>query len=601
MSPTAELERTCSPYSDVIALWSSSRLFVADAALALLDENQRTSRAQVGFAIEEYLDRLRAGTAPPVAEFASHFPDVELELREVLPHAAVLACPGCCEWPREGEAHHGFVLERMIGEGRFSKVFRAHETAVADRPVVVKVTTSAFAEIPLLAGLRHRAITQIHSVAQDEDKGLTFIAMPWQGPHTLLDWIGAKRSLTASDRSPTPFGMLDRRDFAMRSLRMLLELADGLEFAHRQGVVHGDFKPQNVLVAEDSHALLLDFNGARLVGRDGLAVYTLPFAAPELLEAVLGSSTDEFCVNEATDAFAFAMTAMELLQSDSPASDLSRLTVAECLEQMNSERHRARLTLDLLPRRARGELKVVLQHCLNAAQTQRLHSFADIGRALRNTLNRMERDQDLPPWRRWAFLLAVAVVLGAAITFWPGQPAVPPVPVPPAALPAALLAQNSWVVWNRRALEQRQYGQWEAANAAFDEALVSSPNNPVVIVNKLILELSRAHADAGYLPRVDTVELLLSLNVPIGYAPFMDAALLLNIRAIRSGENIDENLELHRTTSELIQRALDLGASRKDFDDRILHLKRTVPAFEEGRSRAGDAPRGKKLELDLRP
>src|SRR5262249_54623238 len=162
---------------------------------------------------------------------------------------------------------------------------------------------------------------QIHSAPRDAASGLTYIVMPYLGTRTLFDWIVAKNEVDRRDRRSTPFGDLNRQDFVGRSLEMLSDVADGMTYAHRQGVVHGDIKPQNVLVTDDGNAVLLDFNGARIEGRDGLAVYTLPFTAPELLEAVTSSAPEQFILTQATDAYAFGMTIMETLQRRTAAAN----------------------------------------------------------------------------------------------------------------------------------------------------------------------------------------------------------------------------------------------------------------------------------------
>ena len=71
-----------------------------------------------------------------------------------------------------------------------------------------------------------------------------------------------------------------------------------LEFAHRNGIVHGDLKPGNVLVTENGDVKIIDFGIARLMTRSQAghgddrpsAALTPPYASPEMLTHRPGSS-----------------------------------------------------------------------------------------------------------------------------------------------------------------------------------------------------------------------------------------------------------------------------------------------------------------------
>jgi serine/threonine protein kinase len=68
-----------------------------------------------------------------------------------------------------------------------------------------------------------------------------------------------------------------------RAVRIIAGIAEALDFAHAHGVVHGDVKPSNFLLAEDDHALLTDF-GSRPFAADGVVLTSAAYASPEMLQ-----------------------------------------------------------------------------------------------------------------------------------------------------------------------------------------------------------------------------------------------------------------------------------------------------------------------------
>jgi serine/threonine-protein kinase len=119
------------------------------------------------------------------------------------------------------------------------------------------------------AGLDHDHIVAVYEAGQSE-YGL-FLAMRLiPGPtlkHLILD------------------GLLDPR----RSVRILAQVANALDAAHREGLIHRDIKPQNILIGERDHAYLADFglikapDEARLTGT-GQFIGTIDYVAPEQIQ-----------------------------------------------------------------------------------------------------------------------------------------------------------------------------------------------------------------------------------------------------------------------------------------------------------------------------
>ena len=108
-----------------------------------------------------------------------------------------------------------------------------------------------------------------------------------------------------------------------RAARMFAEVAQGLEYAHRQGLIHRDLKPSNIMVMPDDHAKVLDLGLALIqgeseaersvVGGQGYVVGTLDYIAPEQAE-------DPLNVDARSDIYSLGCTLYYALTGSAPFS-----------------------------------------------------------------------------------------------------------------------------------------------------------------------------------------------------------------------------------------------------------------------------------------
>jgi len=171
-----------------------------------------------------------------------------------------------------------YAVESEIGRGGMATVFLA-EDLKHRRQVAIKVLHPELAaslgperflrEIEIAAGLNHPHILPLFD--SGEAAGLLFYVMPYVEGESLQERLESE--------GPLPIG---------DALKIAGEVADGLDYAHRQGVIHRDIKPGNVLLSE-GHALIADFGVARAMGVAssgdatviGLAVGTAKYMSPE--------------------------------------------------------------------------------------------------------------------------------------------------------------------------------------------------------------------------------------------------------------------------------------------------------------------------------
>jgi eukaryotic-like serine/threonine-protein kinase len=147
-----------------------------------------------------------------------------------------------------------YALERLLGQGGFAWAFVGREPD--GTPVAIKVLKPRYAGDPQFesrfrnesetaAKLEHPHIIRIRAVAKSGEH--VYFAMD-----LCADSLGARIARE---------GPLPEEDI----LRLARDIAAALEFAHQQGVIHRDLKPDNVLIRSDGAAVLTDFGIARAV------------------------------------------------------------------------------------------------------------------------------------------------------------------------------------------------------------------------------------------------------------------------------------------------------------------------------------------------
>lgn len=272
--------------------WCGGERTPVEEFLATRPELHERPEAAVELIYEEYCLRHAAGEEGVEQDLLRRFPQWEGPLRVMLDcHRRLLrAEPDEPRYPAAGDRVGDFLLETELGHGARGRVFLATQTALADRPVVLKITPLDGREHLSLARLQHTHIVPLYAVSDDTDRGIRILCMPYFGRATLASLLELLKDTPPHDRTGRHvveaidrLSRTDEKDMetgnapAEAAARQMLEhvsfvqamcwiaacLADALQFAHERGVVHLDLKPSNVLLGSDGQPMLLDFHLAR--------------------------------------------------------------------------------------------------------------------------------------------------------------------------------------------------------------------------------------------------------------------------------------------------------------------------------------------------
>jgi eukaryotic-like serine/threonine-protein kinase len=155
-----------------------------------------------------------------------------------------------------------YEIEGVIGEGAAAVVYRAHDPKI-DRTIAIKVLKQD-------KGLDAEYLTRF----QREAKSAGAISHPNIVTIYDLGHVGAQPYIAMEFVKARPLDSILAAEgsFSLKqTVRIGIQMAEALDYAHRQGVIHRDIKPANILVLEDGETVkLTDFGVAHLPGRDEL-------------------------------------------------------------------------------------------------------------------------------------------------------------------------------------------------------------------------------------------------------------------------------------------------------------------------------------------
>lgn len=326
--------------------------------------------------VEEYLEAMRRGDAPALAEYVAAHPEcsrelldlleglVDMEALSVSTHSS--AAVAAARYP---ESLGGYRLLERIGSGGMGTVFRALQESL-NREVAVKILSPAWNaderhceafenESRVIAGLHHTNIVEVFGAGQEGD--YRYYVM------SLVQGQGVSPTCIRNAYPGVPY--------ESAVARVGLQAAQALAYAHSCGVLHRDVKPGNLLLDADGVLRVGDFGLATVLNNGETAPLvtqshdgTLRYMAPERLM----KGENSF----AGDQYSLGVTLYELL-SNRPAfreSEPGKLIHRICSEPLRALR-------------GEGELGAIINKSISFDPADRYPSMADMVADLKRYLN----------------------------------------------------------------------------------------------------------------------------------------------------------------------------------------------------------------------
>jgi serine/threonine-protein kinase len=253
---------------------------------------------------------------------------------------------------------HYKILEKL-GEGGMGVVYLAEDTKLK-REVAIKFLPHYISsneeerkrfeiEAQAAAALNHSNIATIHAIGEADDE--IFIVMEYINGMELKDKIKS---------GPIP---------ASEAINISLQIAEGLEAAHKKGIVHRDIKSQNIMITKDGKVKIMDFGLAKIgkgaqVTKIGSTVGTAAYMSPEQAK---GEDLDH-----QTDIWSFGVVLYEMLTGQLPFKrDYEQAVMFAIVNEQPKPVHKYRDDIS-------SELDHILNRALEKDPEDRYQSVADM-------------------------------------------------------------------------------------------------------------------------------------------------------------------------------------------------------------------------------
>jgi len=306
-----------------------------------------------------------------------------------------------------------YAVEREIGVGGMATVYLATDLK-HERQVAVKVLNPELAqslgadrflrEIKTAANLTHPHILPLFD--SGEADGFLFYVMPYMKGEPLGARITKEKQLPVED-----------------AVQITREIADALAYAHREGVIHRDVKPANIML-EEGHAILADFGVAQAVDeakderltRTGTSLGTPAYMSPE-------QASGERDLDGRSDQYALGCVLYEMLAGHPPFTGAQvEAVVRQHLTQEPPSVTQARPAVNEKVRR-------VINRALSKSPADRFRTTGEMAAALALTTNHVQTRSKGAPTPVWMGLGvgALVAIVGGYFAFSGGseEPAVP--------------------------------------------------------------------------------------------------------------------------------------------------------------------------------
>lgn len=200
-----------------------------------------------------------------------------------------------------------YVISEKLGQGGMATVYKAHHERL-DRYVAIKVLHPAFKdnddflkrftrEAQVVAKLEHPNIVPVYDFAEHD--GYPYLVMRYVEGETLKDTLNR--------------GQLSRQEI----IRIAQGIADGLDYAHQQGVLHRDIKPSNILMTNGGGIYIADFGLARMTqAGESTMSQDMIMGTPQYISPEQAKGSEN--LDGRTDIYSFGIIVYEMVTGQVP-------------------------------------------------------------------------------------------------------------------------------------------------------------------------------------------------------------------------------------------------------------------------------------------